>query len=59
MSRRRSRASRAPASGDPLWADTLGPEGSDGATYVDSIASNTAALVEGMSGGAVECRPQA
>ena|SRR5215211_2029729 len=43
--------------GRALWADTLGPEGSDGATYVDSIASNTAALVEGLSGGEVTCRP--
>jgi ABC-type Zn uptake system ZnuABC Zn-binding protein ZnuA len=45
--------------GKALWADTLGPEGSDGATYVDSIASNTAALVDGFSGGAVACRPEA
>ena len=45
--------------GKALWADTLGPAGSDGATYVDSIASNTAALVEGFSGGAVACRPDA
>jgi ABC-type Zn uptake system ZnuABC Zn-binding protein ZnuA len=43
--------------GKALWADTLGPEGSDGATYVDSIASNTAALVDGFSGGEVACRP--
>ena len=43
--------------GRALWADTLGPEGSDGATYVDSIASNTAALVDGFSGGEVACRP--
>jgi zinc/manganese transport system substrate-binding protein/manganese/iron transport system substrate-binding protein len=45
--------------GRALWADTLGPEGSDGATYVDSIASNTAALVDGFSGGEVACRPEA
>ena len=45
--------------GKALWADTLGPEGSDGATYVDSIASNTAALVDGFSGGEVACRPEA
>ena len=44
--------------GKPLWADTLGPEGSDGATYVDSIASNTAALVDGFSGGSIACRPE-
>jgi zinc/manganese transport system substrate-binding protein len=43
--------------GDPLWADTLGGEGSGAATYVDAMAANTAALVEGMSGGAVSCRP--
>jgi ABC-type Zn uptake system ZnuABC Zn-binding protein ZnuA len=43
--------------GRELWADTLGPDGSDGATYVDSIASNTAALVEGFSGGEIACRP--
>ena len=44
--------------GKALWADTLGPEGSDGATYVDAIASNTAALVDGFSGGAGSCRPE-
>lgn len=44
--------------GRPLWADTLGPEGSDGETYVESIASNTAALVDGLTGGAVRCRPR-
>jgi ABC-type Zn uptake system ZnuABC Zn-binding protein ZnuA len=43
--------------GHALWADTLGPHGSDGATYVASIASNTAAMVDGFSGGAVHCRP--
>ena len=42
--------------GRPLWADTLGPPGSDGATYVGSIAANTHALVEGFSGGEVACR---
>jgi zinc/manganese transport system substrate-binding protein/manganese/iron transport system substrate-binding protein len=43
--------------GRALWADTLGPPGSGGATYVDSIASNTAALVDGFSGGEISCRP--
>jgi ABC-type Zn uptake system ZnuABC Zn-binding protein ZnuA len=43
--------------GRALWADTLGPQGSDGATYADSIASNTAAIVDGLTGGAVSCRP--
>jgi zinc/manganese transport system substrate-binding protein len=41
--------------GKALWADTLGPEGSDGATYTQSIASNTAAMVDGFTGGAVTC----
>lgn len=35
--------------GAELWADALGPEGSDGATYVDAMASNTAKLVEGFT----------
>jgi zinc/manganese transport system substrate-binding protein len=43
--------------GDPLWADTLGDEDSGAATYLDAMAANTAALVDGMSGGAVSCRP--
>ena len=42
--------------GGKLWADTLGPEGSTGATYVDSIASNTEEIVKGLSGGEVSCR---
>jgi ABC-type Zn uptake system ZnuABC Zn-binding protein ZnuA len=41
--------------GAPLWADTLGPPGSSGATYIDSIEANTRAIVEGLSGGAVAC----
>jgi zinc/manganese transport system substrate-binding protein/manganese/iron transport system substrate-binding protein len=41
--------------GKPLWADALGPEGSDGATYEDSIRANTAAIVEGLSGGERTC----
>jgi ABC-type Zn uptake system ZnuABC Zn-binding protein ZnuA len=42
--------------GRALWADSLGPPGSDGATYLGSIASNTRALVDGVTGGAVSCR---
>ena len=42
--------------GGALWADSLGPEGSSGATYVESVESNTRALAEGLSGGAVTCR---
>jgi ABC-type Zn uptake system ZnuABC Zn-binding protein ZnuA len=45
--------------GRALWADTLGPADSDGATYVESIQSNTAALVEGLTGGAQTCDPRA
>jgi ABC-type Zn uptake system ZnuABC Zn-binding protein ZnuA len=41
--------------GKALWADTLGPAGSDGETYIDSIVSNTRALVDGFSGGTVSC----
>jgi len=43
------------AVGAPLWADTLGPKGSSGATYIDSIRANTRAIVEGLSGGRVAC----
>ncbi|MEX1140961.1 MAG: metal ABC transporter substrate-binding protein [Thermoleophilaceae bacterium] len=45
--------------GRPLWVDALGPAGSGGATYVESIQSNTAAIVDGLSGGAERCRPDA
>ena len=41
--------------GEALWADTLGPDGSSGATYVQSIEANTAALVDGLTGGKVSC----
>ncbi len=34
--------------GDPLWADTLGPPGSSGDTYVKSIAANASALARGF-----------
>ena len=42
--------------GAELWADSLGPKGSDGATYIASMESNTRALAAGFSGGAVDCR---
>jgi zinc/manganese transport system substrate-binding protein/manganese/iron transport system substrate-binding protein len=42
--------------GGRLWADTLGPEGSRGATYAASIASNTATIVRGLSAGRTSCR---
>jgi zinc/manganese transport system substrate-binding protein len=43
--------------GDPLWADALGPAGSDGETYIEAMASNTASMVAGMTDGEVSCRP--
>lgn len=43
--------------GAALWADALGPKGSSGATYLESIAANTQAIVSGLSGGAIDCRP--
>ncbi len=39
--------------GDALWADTLGPPGSSGDTYVRSIAANAGALARGF--GAAGC----
>ena len=44
--------------GDPLYADTLGEEGSGAETYMDAMAANTEALVDGMSGGRTACRPR-
>lgn len=44
--------------GDTLWADSLGPAGSDESTYIEALASDTAAMVEGFTGGRVSCRPE-
>jgi ABC-type Zn uptake system ZnuABC Zn-binding protein ZnuA len=41
--------------GGRLYADTLGPEGSGAATYLQAMRHNAGALVEGMSGGRVSC----
>jgi ABC-type Zn uptake system ZnuABC Zn-binding protein ZnuA len=41
--------------GKALWADTLGPKGSDGDTYLKSIASNTRAIADGLSGVTGSC----
>ena len=41
--------------GRALWADSLGPAGSSGATYAGSIAANTDAIVDGLSGGRARC----
>ena len=43
--------------GAALYADALGPAGSEGAGYAGSIAANTAAIVDGLTGGARTCRP--
>jgi zinc/manganese transport system substrate-binding protein len=39
-----------------LWADALGPPGSDGHTYLAAEASNARRLVTGMTGGRLSCR---
>jgi ABC-type Zn uptake system ZnuABC Zn-binding protein ZnuA len=39
-----------------IWADALGPEGSDGHTYLTATASNARRLVNGMTGGRSSCR---
>lgn len=41
--------------GPDLYADTLGPEGSAGATYVASLQANTRALVSGFTDGRQRC----
>jgi ABC-type Zn uptake system ZnuABC Zn-binding protein ZnuA len=41
--------------GGKLYADTLGPEGSGAATYLQAMRHNADALVDGMSGGRVSC----
>ena len=42
--------------GGELWADSLGPEGSDGETYIKAEEANTAKLVDGFTDGAQSCR---
>jgi len=39
-----------------LYGDTLGPEGSDGATYLRMEAANASAMVRGFSGGRRGCQ---
>ena len=41
--------------GGELWADTLGPEGSTGHSYIKSIEANTRTIADGLSGGEVRC----
>ena len=43
--------------GDALWGDALGAKGSGGETYLEATASNTAAMVKGMTAGEMSCRP--
>jgi ABC-type Zn uptake system ZnuABC Zn-binding protein ZnuA len=42
--------------GPALYADSLGPKGSPGATYVGSLRANTLALAAGFSGGRARCQ---
>jgi len=39
-----------------LYGDTLGPEGSAGATYASMEAANADAMVRGFSGGRLQCK---
>jgi zinc/manganese transport system substrate-binding protein len=41
--------------GGELWADALGPAGSDGATYVGALAANTRTIVSGLTSGEQPC----
>ncbi len=41
--------------GASLYADTIGPSGSDGATYLSAERHNANAIVEGFTGGAQGC----
>jgi zinc/manganese transport system substrate-binding protein len=42
--------------GGELWADTLGPEGSSGATYLEAMAHNAVELAAGFTGRDGACR---
>ena len=39
----------------PLWADSLGPKGSSGATYIGSMEANTRTIVDSLGGDAGRC----
>jgi ABC-type Zn uptake system ZnuABC Zn-binding protein ZnuA len=41
--------------GGALWADSLGPKGSTGATYTGSLAANTKTIVSALSRGRENC----
>ena len=40
--------------GEPLWADSLGPEGSSGDTYLKSLAADANAIARGLVGAPCE-----
>jgi ABC-type Zn uptake system ZnuABC Zn-binding protein ZnuA len=40
-----------------LYGDTLGPAGSDGATYLQMEAANADSMLRGFTGGRRGCRP--
>ena len=42
--------------GPELWADTLGPEGTETGTYIGATEANASALAEGFSDGRIRCR---
>jgi zinc/manganese transport system substrate-binding protein len=42
--------------GGKLYADTLGPKGSPGQTYIGSLAANARAIVSGLTGDPGACR---
>jgi ABC-type Zn uptake system ZnuABC Zn-binding protein ZnuA/ABC-type Mn2+/Zn2+ transport system permease subunit len=44
------------SAGYTLYGDTLGPAGSDGASYLQMEAANADAMVRGFSGGRLRCR---
>jgi zinc/manganese transport system substrate-binding protein len=41
--------------GPALWADSLGPKDSDGATYLQSLRANALAMADGFAGGDAHC----
>jgi ABC-type Zn uptake system ZnuABC Zn-binding protein ZnuA len=41
--------------GEPLFTDSLGPEGGPASSYLGMMRENTRRLAAGMSGGAVDC----
>jgi ABC-type Zn uptake system ZnuABC Zn-binding protein ZnuA len=41
--------------GGAVWADSLGPRGSSGATYAGSLAANTRTIVSALSRGKANC----